>query len=181
MSVLTKADIDHALEAYDGTQVRTLRAVVSIVTPPAEVMAHIISRCREQDPRIQSGASWLIKTFLEAGTRLTVPQIHALVATYAATECWDACLHHCQSLRWIDVPEDALPTVGDFLGRCLSGPEPSVRAWACDALFQVTRSDPGLLANTAAILQDAEHDPAPSVRARAKALLKACRAGSPRP
>ncbi len=178
MSVLTKATVDRALAEYDGVQVRSLRPIVSIIAPPTDVMAHIIARCRDEDPRIQSGASWLIKTFLESGTRLSPSQVQALVATYADTESWDACLHHCQAMRWMDIPQEALPTVGDFLGRCLSVPEAGVRAWACDALFQVTRSDPTLLASTAAVLQDAVDDPAPSVRARAKALLKACGAGS---
>ncbi len=173
MPTLTKDAVDAALDAYDGRQVRTLRGLISVVAPPEAVMMHIIARCQDEEARIQSGASWLVKNFLEAGARLNAAQTKALIASYGPTVSWDACLHHCQSMRWLTIPESAMAEVGEFIGRCTGAPEPFVRAWAYDALFQITRADPMLLADTVDVLQDAEEDPAPSVRARVRALLKA--------
>lgn len=138
----------------------------------------LASICALGDPAPQLRALNLLLRLVRAGETPSPRVIERILEHVPLETPGFAPLHLCQLLARLDAgpPESAL----DFLVAASADRRPFVRAWACSALFELSRRHPAHRPGIAPVLRRASRDPAPSVRARLRrARAAAARARRP--
>ncbi|MDJ0979791.1 MAG: hypothetical protein QNI87_14800 [Erythrobacter sp.] len=131
------------------------------------------SQTCEAGPFVGSGATWLLKSFLEKGGALSAEQTGALISALpqkADGAHWSTALHLCQSIRYLDLTVTQGSSIRGWLKPLLTHNRPFVRAWSLDALAHLAKRHEEHRADFAESLRIAGEDPAASVRARARKL-----------
>ncbi|MEM7441870.1 MAG: hypothetical protein AAF414_00935 [Pseudomonadota bacterium] len=166
------AEIDRAIASFDGSHVAPLRDTASAIAPTKTIIGHLINRSNERDDPTQTATSWLIKHYLEQGADLTSTHNADIVGLAVKLGPWQARLHFAQSFAWLTIPNNQAATVAKILGDWFASEHKFLRAWACDALWRLGRQHQQFRQMALDIVLQAEADPAASVRARARNLLK---------
>ncbi|MEO1225871.1 MAG: hypothetical protein AAFX92_16760 [Pseudomonadota bacterium] len=166
------AVIDEAIAAFDGTGVEPLREVAGKAEASPAVIDHLINVGfgNEQNPQI--AATWLLKHYLDQGFALTDAQNRAIADSLNRLTDWQAQLHLAQSFGRLRCTDEQAAKVVEVLKAWFQSDRKFLRAWACDALWQLGKHHEGVRDTAFATLLAAEADPAASVRARARNLLK---------
>lgn len=141
-------------EDWDGKRVADLRAAADALEPCD--YAALIAGCRGKDAKIARAASWVLKAAYDAGVDIPFP---ADVLT--ADPHWETALHLLQSVQ--HAPVDLPP---EMVVHYLNHDKPMLRAWALDAYVRLGGPE------AESLLVQAANDPAASVRARARNLVK---------
>ena len=161
-----------ALGNFDGKAVSMLSEIRAEFGGRKAFVAELVDLAADDDPAVSDGATWLIKNQLEEGVRLTATQMKTLLDRLDAITTWQAQLHLCQSVRYLDVPARRSGALADWLEHLLHGDRPFLRAWSMDALQRLAARNAELKKRASAALDAAERDPKASVRARARRWRK---------
>lgn len=166
------AAIDRAVAAFDGTHVEPLREAADATEATPAVIDRLIDVGfgGEQNPQI--AATWLLKHCLDRGFVLTDAQNGAIADGLGRLTDWQAQLHLAQSFRRLRCTDEQAARVVEVLKAWFRSDRKFLRAWACDALWQLGKRHEGVRDTAFETLLAAEADPAASVRARARNLLK---------
>lgn len=160
------------LSEYDGQSVTILGEIEAEYSGQADYLDAVIALVDHADANICGGATWLIKSALEAGRQLSEPQRKEFIRRVPMANGWAAQLHVCQSIQFLQVSADHAPALRDWLKPLLASSRPFVRAWSVDALEHLACQHPEFALEAKAALDAAEADPAASVRARARQIRK---------
>lgn len=126
------------------------------------------------DAECELGATWLVKHHIEAGTSMNEDQADRWYAQAPCLAEWGAKLHLLQCMPKVPVPSGHARQIERWLSACLISERPFVRAWALSGYADLARMHPRYHDEAMYMLEDArENDPAASVRARARQVLKA--------
>ncbi|MEO0591625.1 MAG: hypothetical protein AAFZ11_13860 [Pseudomonadota bacterium] len=117
---------------------------------------------------VGSGATWLLKSFLERGGTLSAPQTQALITALPRAAHWSTQLHLSQSIRHLSLTATQATACTDWIGPLLMHKRPFLRAWSLDALAHVAQAHAEYREEFRKALRQASEDPAASVRARAR-------------
>ena len=166
------AAIDEAIAAFDGTHVEPLREAADKAESSPAVIDRLIDVGFSGEPNPQIAATWLLKHYLEQGFDLTDAQNAAIADGLERLTGWAVQLHLAQSFRWLRCPDARAAKVADILKAWFQSDRNFLRAWACDALWQLGKQHEAVRDTAFETLLAAEADPAASVRARARNLLK---------
>jgi hypothetical protein len=160
-----------ALADYDGKHVAFLESLRDRFEPDPEVLTQAIELVDHDIDDMAAGATWLLRAYVEAGSRLSAGQHRVLAARLAdVTSPW-ARLHLCQTARTLDLPGKPEATAwADFLTKSSTSARPFERAWAVDGLVHLGSRFPTFRHLAREALESALTDPAASVRARARRL-----------
>lgn len=162
-----------ALAAYNGRNIGPLEEILSEVPPSRRLLAELIDVATDDsNPTMQIGATWLLRKYLERGQSLDAALCRTLAGGLERIETRWARLHLCQTLASIAVPADCLDAFASFCRRGIASEHPFLRAWAHDAFHRLARQHPTLAPEAAVLLDAAEQDRAPSVRARVRAIRR---------
>lgn len=123
------------------------------------------------DP-VSSAATWLIKHVLERGKILSPGQTGKLIEHLPAITAWGAQLHVCQSIRFLAIPPNYAAALLGWLRPLRRHDRPFLRAWALDATCEVAAQRGNAMPEARAALDAALTDPAASVKARARTILR---------
>lgn len=126
------------------------------------------------DPKLQSGATWLLKHHFDQGGE---PLDENLVVTvYKMTPIlvqWDAKLHVLQCITQMPIPDSEMRTVEAFIRHCLTDDAKFVRAWAYSGFCELARRFPQFQAEATHVLNQAlSCETAGSVLSRVRRELK---------
>ena len=157
-----------ALGNFDGKAVSMLSEIRARHGGRKDFVSALVSLAADDDAPVSDGATWLIKNLLEDDVRLTASQTEALIDGLDAVTTWQAQLHICQSVQYLEVPSTLAGAFTDWLDPLLRSDRPFLRAWSMDALQQLASHNPTFSGRAAAALDAAREDPAASVRARAR-------------
>lgn len=160
--------LEDALEGFDGKTTDVLGQIRAAHGDEPAFLTALVRLAAHGNARIADGATWLIKDLLGDGIRLSAEQTQELTGRLTAISSWQAQLHLCQCAGHVAPPEAQAFAWADWLSALLAGKRPFLRAWSMDALQHLAARTPDLRARAAAALDDAENDPAASVRARAR-------------
>lgn len=168
------ADILALLRAYllefDGRTISMLgEAEAKWRDTPGYVDA-LVNLTSASEHHIASGASWLIKSYLEQDGAFSPDQSQALLQTLPPDADWSTKLHLSQSIRYLAIPSDSVDALQQWLKPLLTHERPFLRAWSLDALGWLVSCHPRYQADFEAALHRALADSAASVRARARKL-----------
>lgn len=160
-----------ALADYDGKQVSILESIRDQFDPGPEVLTETIELTDDEDDDVATGATWLLRAYLEGGAELS-PELHERLAARLTTvrAPW-ARLHLCQTMRSLDLPgTSAAAAWAAFLTGAVTSKRPFERAWAVDGLVHLGGHFEAYRDTARDALESALTDPSPSVRARARRL-----------
>jgi hypothetical protein len=99
----------------------------------------LISIVDSQDQSVSSGATWMIKSLLKQGQSLSPNQCKALVDRLPNITEWDAQLHVCQLIRYLETSDRNVDSLVDWLQPLLKHRRPFIRAWSLDALCHIAK------------------------------------------
>ncbi|RNC80267.1 MAG: hypothetical protein ED559_00155 [Phycisphaera sp.] len=126
------------------------------------------------EPECEVGATWLVKHHIEAGASMNADQTDRWYALAPGLTEWGAKLHLLQCMPAVPVPSGHARRIERWLSACLTIEQKFVRAWALSGYADLARAHPRYHDQAIDMLEDArENDPAASVRARARQVLKA--------
>lgn len=160
--------LEDALEDFDGKATSLLSEIKARFGDGPAFIDDLIRLAESASGHVSAGATWLIKNLLEDGGRLSEAQANALLGRLDGISDWQAQLHVCQSLQYLDVPAELAGACAAWLTPILRSDRPFLRGWSMDALQHLASRAPELEDSAAAALRAAETDPAASVRARAR-------------
>ncbi len=160
------------LADYDGRSVTILGETEAQLSNEDGYLDALIALCSAREEHMAAGATWLIKSALEAKRELTPKQVETLIMRLPSVCGWAAQLHLCQSIGLLDIPAEQAGDIAAWIKPLLAHDRPFVRAWALDALSHVAARDDGLAPSFEDALGKAHDDEAASVRARARNLAK---------
>ncbi|AWW75695.1 hypothetical protein CD351_14765 [Erythrobacter sp. KY5] len=158
------------LAEYDGQSVTLLGETEAACCRDLDYFDALIELAGSRDGHVPAGATWLIKSALEAGHEASSSQAEALIACLPAITGWAAKLHLCQSIGFLDITPRHTAALANWLEPLLQHERPFVRAWSLDALGHLARADESFADRFEAALAAAAKDDRASVRARARNL-----------
>lgn len=161
----------HSLLDYDGRSTATLEVAADRYRHDRAAIDQCVELLDSPDGHTSTGASWLLKRWLEEGVTLSDDQIRAIADRLDELGSHWAALHLCQSIRFLEISDEFTPAFRTFLERCNSSERPFLRAWSMDGLVRLAASRPDIEDLARERLQAAMSDGAASVRARARRLL----------
>ena len=160
--------LEAALKSYDGKAASILSEIRAKFGGQSAFLPELVRLAAHEDAHVSDGATWLIKDLLEDGVRLTPSQTEDLIGHLDAMSSWQAQLHICQSVRYLEASAPLADVCADWLTPLLRSDRPFLRAWSMDALQHLALRSATLAGRAEAALNAAEQDPAASVRARAR-------------
>lgn len=133
---------------------------------PAALVSHVAAEATSD------GASWLLKTWLEAGGALEAELVSPLLAAAGGSNRWATRLHTLQLLPRLTLDASHRSLLEPWVRDSLQADNTFVRAWALDAFWELARVCPDLREEAGLRVDDAEVAEAPSVQARIRAIRK---------
>ncbi len=128
-------------------------------------------------PRVQVGATWLLKRFLETGGADADAAIGSRVAATLWSqldnlEHWAATLHVLQCMPFLPISSEDVQPVESFLRACVEGDVKFVRAWAYSGFYELAVRHPAYQDDVQRLLEGALETEAASVRARIRNVMQ---------
>lgn len=163
-------NIQREITNWDGKSVDDLQAVYDRHSQDAGFGAELVRLL--ESPVSQSGASWLLKRYLELGNVLKVAEVRAVFQTLSHLEDWQAKLHLLQCLAYLTVGKRDVTLVEPFLRGCLENKNKFVRAWAYNGFYELALQHPKCQTEVDQLLERGMQDEAASVKARIRNIRK---------
>jgi len=124
------------------------------------------------EPKLQAGATWLLKRHLDDGGGLSAEQVRQFLLVLPSLDAWGARLHALQCLHHLDIPSQDAGTVERFLRDCLREQNKFVRAWAYSGFHHLAQQHHEYRAETDRLLNNASESESASVQARIRRLMR---------
>lgn len=169
LSALT-TQLTQTLSEIDGKAVTLLSEAEAKFGSETDYAASLIGLIAHPDGHICEGATWLIKSHLEAGKALSASETEALVARLQRVEHWASALHLFQVSKQLALTPQQATKFGDVAKAYLTHKRPFLRAWSAHALCHAADAQPALRPAAHTAFHATKDDPAASVRARARHL-----------
>ena len=167
-----KERLKKELMAYDGRAVTILSEIAARHRDEKSFLDNVVAMVDAEEENVSSGATWLIKNYLDKGGAFSGSQTAALVTRATKTRSWAAQLHLCQTLGLLAVTEAQAERLMPWLLPLLSHKRPFVRAWSLDVVYHLAERYRRFSTKAETALKSADEDPAASVRARARNLRR---------
>lgn len=160
------------LARFDGKSIAVLEEIKAREVPSPELLDTLITIAGREDQHMQTGATWLIRAFIEDGATLPGEQVGRLASILPGLHDGFGRLHLCQAMRRLEIPREDAPAFADFFRSCDGTSNTFLRAWAPYGLFRLALQHEEYLTEAVARVERALSDPAASVRARARKTLE---------
>lgn len=169
---MTRVSLQDELAAYDGKHADVLKEIAAAHEPKAAVLRQAVALSVHEDVTVAQGATWLLWTWLGQGAGCTARLVEALVERLPAMEDKWVMLHVARCLPALQLSPAQIDVCCAFLRRCYAGKLPFLRAWAMDALYELAQRYDEVEAAAREVLEAAAEDPAKSVQARYRKIMK---------
>ena len=156
------------LRAYDGKALTILGEIQARQGSRSTYVADIVALTASTEAHVSDGATWLLKAYLEGGGTLSAAATRRLFDSLEQVTAWQAQLHLCQMMEYLNVAATQASAVATWLKPLLQHKRPFLRAWSMSALQHLAARHPAFAADAEVALKAAAIDGAGSVRARAR-------------
>lgn len=156
------------ISEFDGRSTTILGEAEARHKNDADYLESLIALTSDPANEVSSGATWLLKSFLEGGGSLSDVETTSLMRQLDNVTVWDAQLHICQSARYLSLNGSDAAVFALWLEPLLAHRRPFVRAWSVDALCRVAVQSPKYKKDAQDAIAAASEDDAASVRARVR-------------
>ena len=160
---------DH-ISAFDGRATTILGEAEARYRGRPDYLESLVALAGDETEAVSSGATWLIKAYLEAGGVLGRRETSLLMANLKSITAWDAQLHLCQIAQYLTFSAKDANRFATWLESLLTHKRPFLRAWSVDALCRIALQHERYREKAQDALEAASKDEAASVAARIRKL-----------
>ena len=170
-------DITTEIAKFDGKDTDILESIAARFSPDTATVQTLYGLAREDEPKLQSAATWLLKRIREDGWSFSRAQVDAVLALFDDVTHWEAKLHLLQMMEEFTVPEKRAVTMLNLLKGegYLGNTNKFVRAWSYNGAAALATQHPALRREVAELLKAGRQDAAASVKARLRNIMKVAR------
>jgi len=162
--------IESEIESWDGKSSGDIETIYNRYLESKNFLSITIQLLEIE--KLQSGASWLLKHYLEDGRAIDFKQASDILGKLNKLVSWEARLHILQGLPNISISLDRKAEVEYFLRNNLTSENKFVRAWTYNGFYELSRQYPEYVQETKQFFEMAMRDEAPSVKARIRNIAK---------
>jgi hypothetical protein len=160
------------VKLFDGKHTDMLEEILPKHRPTSSFIGSLVTLITDEEPNIQTGATWLLKSIAENQVRFKPRHLIALFASLSELTHWLSKLHACQMLQYVAIPDESARNVVWFLERNLWDENRFLRAWSYNGFYELARQHPKYITYAKEQLERGEADKAPSVKARIRNIRK---------
>jgi hypothetical protein len=164
-------EIKSAIKDWNGRSTEGLEILFETYGNEAGFSDQIIGYLA--DAATQTGASWLLKRYLESEGEINPSQISKIFVQLPELSDWATKLHILQSIAFIPIDYIDAERVEMFLRSNLNDKNKMVRAWAYNGFAELARQYPEYREESEALLAAALNDKSAAVRARVRNIVSA--------
>ena len=165
-------DIITELKAFDGKHTDPLETLTTHLSPTATVIRALCTIAKNDDAKLQTAATWVLKRFQENSVSFSPAQIEDCLGLLNQVTYWEAKLHLLQMLPGFVISADRKNALQDILKAGLNNDNKFVRAWSYNGLSELAAQYPEFRAEVAELLETGQREEAASIRARIRNILK---------
>jgi hypothetical protein len=165
--------IREELEQFDGKHTNVLEGILSSYRPTNSLIESLVTLVADKEPKIQTGATWLLKRLAENQVHFKSEHLMALFGSLAELTHWISKLHVCQMLQYVVIPEESETSIAWFLERNLGDENKFLRAWSYNGFYELARQHKKYIPYVLEELERGEADKAAAVKARIRNIRKA--------
>lgn len=155
--------------AWDGKSAATIGSIYERFAEQPEFVRSLVAMV--PDPTLQSGATWLLKKFLESGGEIGRRETSRLWSALPSCERWEGKVHLLQSISRLNIAARDKLAVEAFIRRCLADTNKFVRAWAYSGFYELAATHREYREEANELLHAGLSEEAASVRARIRRLM----------
>lgn len=163
-------NIEQKIASWDGKSAAYIKAIYDAHNADINFADTIIALSLTE--AFETGGTWLLKAWLEAGNKLEQTQIARIYAALNQLKHWEAKLHLLQSIPFMPIADADSSNVYHFLRLTLTEQNKFVRAWSYSGFYELSRQHSKYLNETKQYFEMAMRDEAPSVKARIRNIMK---------
>ena len=166
-------DLAESIRGWDGKSVDAIKRIHDRFAKQPDYLERLVHLAA--DPDLETGATWLLKHYLEQTKQPLGPDLSARFAALASgLGGWEARLHSLQIVpRLILAEPQAVEALLRFALDCRADANKFVRAWAYSAMYLLALEHPVPRAEVRAILQEAANtEQAASAKVRLRRALE---------
>lgn len=163
-----------ALESFDGKTTSTLEAIADRASREGDTILQLCEITVDSEPRIQVGATWLLKRFAEEGLDFSTAQAAEVLELLEGVRQWEASLHVLQLLPFLEIPQARAAVLSSRLTELVSHENKFVRAWAYNGLVVLADQHQVFREEVTKQIRGVASTEAASVKARIRNAEKAC-------
>ncbi|MCG7872792.1 MAG: hypothetical protein N0C81_20330 [Candidatus Thiodiazotropha lotti] len=163
-------NIRKGLEKWNGKSVDDISRLYGLNRTDEAFVNVVISLFKQPD--CESGATWLLKRYLEDHKRIDDSHLDEVFKSLAGLNHWQSKLHLLQCLSYFKISKSNKRRLELFLRECLTSSNKFVRAWAYNGFYELTIQHPQYMDETKSFFEMAMRDEAPSVKARIRNIMK---------
>ena len=161
------------LEQFDGRHTSVIEPILSQHQRTGPLIESLVLLIADKEPRIQTGATWLLKRLAENQAQFKTEHLIALFGSLSELTNWLSKLHVCQMLQYLEIPEESERNLIWFLEHNLFDQNKFLRTWSYNGFFELARQHGKYLDYALAQIERGEEDQAASVKARIRKIRKA--------
>lgn len=160
------------LQNFDGKLVEPLEDLAEELATGTDDVDQLLTVASSDDAKLQVAATWVLKRLVESDLALSQQQTREVLRLLKQVEHWEARLHLLQMLDKLAIPSRKAAGLFKRLKQLVGDENKLVRAWAYNGLFVLGDQQPRYRDEVVELLQEAEQDPAASVKARVRRICK---------
>lgn len=158
------------LKSWDGVHIEYLTKLYIANKTDTNFFENLITiSITERD--LQKASTWLIKHHYDNGHSLSKSDTEKLLTVCNIVENWEAKLHLLQLIPHFELTEKSIVIADNFARNCLTDKNKFVRAWAYNAIYELTKYIPELNSELEFICQSAMETESVSIKAKVKKIL----------
>ncbi len=127
------------LMEWDGKSAAYLKQLAEDQGQASGYLEDVIHLCHDPNPRVHTGATWLLKHAIGRGAQVPFSRVKDAVHPQIS---WEARLHIFQSLSAMDLTSDQVGDLVPVIQEALTSKRAILRAWALDALYRCALVSP---------------------------------------
>jgi len=159
-----------AISKWNGKYVSDLEDIYKIHATQADFVNKLLGLIA--DGTYQSGATWLLKHYLDKGNSLRNSDVSRVYEMLKTLIPWQAKLHVLQSVEYLPIAADDAKLFEQFLRIAITDNNKFVRAWAYNGFYLLAKQYDEYRMEVEQFFNMAMNDEMPSVKARIRNILK---------
>lgn len=159
------------ISQWSGRSAQDMRLIYDSFSKARNFVPSLLKLAHE--PQSQTGATWLLKHYLETDGTLTPDQSADFFGCLHYLQSWESKLHMLQSLSHVTIAQSQCMRLEDFLQTCIEDQNKFVRAWAYNGFFYLAKQYPKYQDVVRQRMEQAKDSESASIKARIRILMRA--------
>jgi len=163
-------DLKRKLGLWDGVHVDYLKELYNANSSSIAFFENLVKLCIDEKD-LQISTTWLIKHHYDNRQKLPEHLTEKLLVACKNLERWEAKLHLLQLVPHFNLTDNSIIITDDFVRECLIDSNKFVRAWAYNALYELTKYIPELKSELEFMCHKAMETESEAIKSKVRKIL----------